>query len=199
VKDLQIERFAEKFVRKLGVEFAGHVLDVGCGDGRITRRIAERAVTTIGVDVTAHESWARYASDRLRFQTGDAESLPFSDFSFDTVFQVSMLHHARQPERAITEMLRVRKPGGKVIIVEPNRWNPIMYVHLTMFGSHNHFTKERFKQMIEAIVPIQHFHQFEAHAWPVPEWARRLLEAGEDLAERLPLLHPLLAFNVVIV
>jgi SAM-dependent methyltransferase len=95
------------------------ILDVGCGTGEISSRLAAlfpKARVT-GVDlIEPHLELARtrYASvgDRLRFQPADAFELPFADRSFDLVVCRHMLQAVPHAERVIAEMVRVARPGA---------------------------------------------------------------------------------------
>lgn len=97
------------------------ILDVGCGTGEISSRLAETfpAATITGVDVLAvHIDYAskRFAAlaPRLSFRTGDAYALDVADASFDLVVCRHMLQSVPYPERIVAEALRVLKPGGRL-------------------------------------------------------------------------------------
>jgi SAM-dependent methyltransferase len=97
------------------------VLDVGCGTGRWVRRYQGIKLDPIGVDATP--SMLRLAADRgttAPLVAGEAGRLPFSDTAFDLVSDITVTQHipsALQPE-AIGEMVRVLKPGGRLILME---------------------------------------------------------------------------------
>ena len=102
------------------------ILDVGCGTGEISSRLAALwpSARVTGVDlIEAHLELARtrYApiGERLRFQSADAFELPFEDRRFDLVVCRHMLQAVPSPERVIAEMVRVARPRGIVhMIVE---------------------------------------------------------------------------------
>ncbi len=105
------------------------VLDVGCGTGYLTRRMAARvgpdgAVT--GVDASppvleyAGRRKQRPGSAPCTYREGVAEALDLPDASFDTVVTSLMLHHLPEDLRpaALREMRRVLRPGGRLLVVE---------------------------------------------------------------------------------
>ncbi|HVK86624.1 MAG TPA: methyltransferase domain-containing protein [Kofleriaceae bacterium] len=100
------------------------VLDLGCGTGEITVRMAElfpRARVT-GVDlVEAHlergRTKAAGMSDRVTFQQADAFQLPFASASFDLVVCRHVLQAIPSPERVLAEMVRVARPGAMLHVL----------------------------------------------------------------------------------
>ena len=95
------------------------IVDIGCGTGEISARLAENypRAKIIGVDIIeAHVELARkrYArfGDRLQFNTGDAFTLDFEDDSFDLVVNRHMLQSVPKPEAILQELVRILRPGG---------------------------------------------------------------------------------------
>ena len=91
------------------------VLDLGCGTGHLTAKIAECGAVTLGID--SAESMVRHAQQRyprLRFETGDALTMDF-DQQFDAIFSNAVLHWIRPPEEAARRMHRALKPGGRLV------------------------------------------------------------------------------------
>jgi SAM-dependent methyltransferase len=99
----------------------GRILDVGCGTGRWMRRYHELGYHATGVDATpAMLVLARRHGTDLPLLAGEAHRLPLADALFDCVCDVTVVQHipkAWQPQ-AIAEMLRVLKPGGRLILME---------------------------------------------------------------------------------
>lgn len=119
------------------------VLDVCCGTGTLTLAARERVGvdgSVDGVDASPEmiaRAKQKGADSDVHFQTAQAQSLPFSDGSFDVVLCSLGFHHLPEEARdpALAEMRRVLAPGGRVIVVEFTRsrgvWvlNPLTWVH----------------------------------------------------------------------
>lgn len=103
---------------------AGAVLDVGCGTGEITARLAEtfRRATFIGVDLEephlerARELCAPFGS-RVQFEPGDALDLPFPEETFDLVVCRHLIQAVPDAGRVLSEITRVLRPGGRVHLI----------------------------------------------------------------------------------
>ncbi len=87
------------------------LLDVGCGEGLVTERLARlTGVPTVGVDLgdeTMREHWESRAGGLLTFASASAYELPFDDGSFDCVAALEVLEHLERPRDALAEMARV--------------------------------------------------------------------------------------------
>lgn len=116
---LLLEKIAE-FAKDL----RGRILDIGCGDGRISLTLASRERLMIGVEL------ARRRVERARekfteqhqgcFCQGDAEYLPFRDGGMDGIILTEVLEHVLDDRKVLRELTRVLKPGGRVILSVPS-------------------------------------------------------------------------------
>lgn len=116
------ETEARLLLKQLAPQSGEHILDVGCGTGWFTRRVAELAgVSVTGVDI--NESWLTFARSRdpvSRYLMADALSLPFANDSFDRVFSVTALCFMPDWPRALREIVRVSRKGFVVGLLNRN-------------------------------------------------------------------------------
>jgi 2-polyprenyl-3-methyl-5-hydroxy-6-metoxy-1,4-benzoquinol methylase len=111
-----VSRLLERFLRRLDDAAqsiaAASVLDVGCGEGVVTERLARRLASAqvLGVDAAdarLEEEWQHRNADNLSFQAGSAYELPFPDGNFELVCAIEVLEHLERPCDALAEMSRV--------------------------------------------------------------------------------------------
>jgi SAM-dependent methyltransferase len=96
-------------------------LDVGCGNSIFTLKFANAGARVTGLDYSRH---LLGQNSHSLLVCGDATSLPFPDRSFEVVFEANVLHHVPERERVIAEMARTS--SRYVVLLEPNRYNPLM-------------------------------------------------------------------------
>lgn len=105
------------------------VLDVGCGNGYVLSRYARYGAEVAGVDLTqtARQLTARRFEIEGRpcdVRKTDGDRLPFDNHSFDIVCSMGVLHHIADPAPMVTEIYRVLRPGGRIIMMlyHTNSW-----------------------------------------------------------------------------
>jgi len=91
-----------------------NILDLGCGDGQLTERIAAAGATVTGIDASPKMVAAARARG-VAVEEGSAELLPFADRSFDAVFSNAVLHWVRDQDAMMSEVHRVLRPGGRFV------------------------------------------------------------------------------------
>ena len=107
-----------------GVKPGHRVLDVACGPGFLTLEFAGVCAEAVGIDATeefvarAGKEARRRGIENARFEAGDADALSFESESFDVVSCRAAFHHFARPERVLSEMHRVVKRGGRVLIAD---------------------------------------------------------------------------------
>jgi SAM-dependent methyltransferase len=116
------------YLELVGVSAGTRVLEVGCGSGAVARDVARRVGQTgrvVALDpspaflrVAAELVEREGLADIVELRLGDARDLPVDDREFDVVLAVTTLAHVREGERAIPELTRVARPGGRVGIFD---------------------------------------------------------------------------------
>jgi SAM-dependent methyltransferase len=120
------------------------VLEIGCGLGTDGAQFAEAGADYTGVDLT--EAAVDLARKRFelfdlqgKFQIADAESLDFEDESFDLVYSHGVLHHTPETGKAIREIHRILRPGGRAVVMLYHRGSYNYRVNISVLrraGSH---------------------------------------------------------------
>lgn len=134
-----------------------NVLEVGCGTGYGTGLIAKNSTFVVGVDTSVPAiSYAKreYSGENCEFLVEDGTSLAFATEVFDVLLSFEMIEHLSDPNHYLTEIHRVLKKGGVLIISTPNklftspgRRTPIWKYHL------REFYYEEFKQILKQLFP----------------------------------------------
>jgi ubiquinone/menaquinone biosynthesis C-methylase UbiE len=100
------------------------VLDAGCGAGVYTRRLLAAEATVTGLDSDPQMlAAARLKAPSATLVEGDVTALPFADGTFDLSLAVTLLCFVEHPQRAVEELVRVTRPGGRVVLAELGRYS----------------------------------------------------------------------------
>jgi trans-aconitate 2-methyltransferase len=164
---------AEEVLGLLKLHGAERVLDVGCGDGKITAEIAARVPqgAVVGVDPSekmirySQSHWGANPASNMRFEVGDARRLPFHD-EFDLVVSFNALHWIPEQEEALASIRAAMKPGATAQLRfvphgprkslehviretrEPPRWAP----HFAGFHRpYLHLAPEEYEELAEKV------------------------------------------------
>jgi SAM-dependent methyltransferase len=121
-----LEKGALEFFDRLKIPPGTRLLDVACGAGQLTLPAARKGIQVTGLDLAANlvqQARAKAADEGLTMQVdeGDAENLPYPDASFDVVMSLIGSMFAPRPELVASEMIRVCRPGGRIIM---GNWTP---------------------------------------------------------------------------
>jgi SAM-dependent methyltransferase len=123
---IEAHRYTKEWHIPDAADFAGaqglRVLEIGCGLGTDGAQFAKAGAYYTGIDLT--EAAIELARRRFEcsglqgeFRVADAENLDFADGSFDLVYSHGVLHHTPDTARAVREMHRVLKPGGRAVVM----------------------------------------------------------------------------------
>ena len=132
-----LQRQVDHLVRAAGLRQGERVLDVGCGMGRYTLILAERGYAVEGLDLSP------VLLQRLRVFNGGRFNIPLHSADvmnppaelrekFDAIVGFFALHHMHELERCFRGMAQMVKPGGRIVFLEPNAFNPLYYVQIAV-------------------------------------------------------------------
>jgi malonyl-CoA O-methyltransferase len=104
----------------LGPLAGKRVLDVGCGKGRFARVFhqQEPEAELWGLDIS--EAMLAFVPEGIHTRAGSMTEMPFADDFFDGAYATESLEHAVEIEKAVDEICRVVKPGGRIVIIDKN-------------------------------------------------------------------------------
>ena len=172
---------------KLNINAGDTVLDIGCGEGRHSIGLyVDREVNAIGIDLSMEDM--KTAKSRIKdfsitdtnksscvFGAGDIQSLPFKDNVYDAVICSEVLEHLESLDDAVSEIVRVLKPGGVLAVSVPRFipelicWKLSSEYSKTPGGHVRIFRQKNLKQLIlKESVSYTSFHW--AHALHSPYW-----------------------------
>ncbi|MCB1519027.1 MAG: methyltransferase domain-containing protein [Hyphomicrobiaceae bacterium] len=119
---------AELIATLIGPLAGTRILDVGCGDGEAAVQFARNGAEVIGLDadprmLVAARERAKASETTITFVDGDICSLSFADGTFDAVIAMTVLCFVSDAERAVQEMARVLRPGGRLVLGELGRYS----------------------------------------------------------------------------
>jgi ubiquinone/menaquinone biosynthesis C-methylase UbiE len=140
-----------KLLEWLNPQKGEKILDIACGDGELSLRLATKGADVFGLDMSAAgiasaKRLAGIAKIRCEFTTGDAERLPYPDGFFDKIVCSSSLEHFKDDAQSLSEMKRVLKPGGCAILTVDSFTYPIAPElkerHRKMCAVEHYYTRE---------------------------------------------------------
>jgi len=109
-----VPALAEGALEWLAPQSGERILDLGCGDGQLTQRIAATGASVIGIDASPQMVAAARARG-LNVDHGPAEKLPYPDHTFEAVFSNAVLHWVRGQDDMLSQVRRVLRPGGRFV------------------------------------------------------------------------------------
>lgn len=128
---------------------------------RILVWASRQGASVYGVDIsmpTVLQARAAFDGQALRCAASDVRALPFRDESFDAIYSMGTIEHFDETDRAVEEMARVLKPGGRAIVGVPNRHDPFLRPALATalqafglygYGFEKSYSRRALREMIE--------------------------------------------------
>ncbi len=100
-----------------------NILDLGCGNGNVLKRLEGRGYNLCGVDLSEKmiKEAEKNVNGKAELKIGDSENIPYEDNRFDVVICNASFHHYTNPEKALSEIKRVLKDNGTLILGDPTR------------------------------------------------------------------------------
>jgi SAM-dependent methyltransferase len=129
------------------------VLDIACGEGYGSARLAKVASKVIGVDISQEavsHAQAKYLAENLEFKQGSCAAIPLAEASIDVVVSFETLEHHDQHDAMMREIKRVLKPGGALVISCPDK---LEYSDKPKYHNEHHVKelyRDEFKQLLGA-------------------------------------------------
>lgn len=136
IGDMALKRRVEKIISELDVKHGEIVLDSGCGDGLYLKTLRELGAYKIfGYDLEERSlRLAQYNINRtVPVTCGNICALPFADNTFDKIYCTEVVEHVPEDRKALSELYRVLKPKGVLIVTVPNHNYPFLWDPLNWF------------------------------------------------------------------
>jgi ubiquinone/menaquinone biosynthesis C-methylase UbiE len=139
-----------------GLPEAEHVLDLGCGDGRLSLLLRAGSLTAADVSGVAVRRASARLPDAEVTLVGVDEPLPFVDNEFELVLCTEVLEHVRDVQLFLSEVRRVLRPGGGLALTTPawSRWRMLREFHRELDPLSPHirfFTRESLAELLDAM------------------------------------------------
>ncbi len=201
MSDYDVGQRSEAILSAIPAAFKGATLEVGCGTGAITQGIAPILSDLTVSDISEVLSRATSEKFGCKCSVEDATQLSFEDCTFDLVISSECIEHTPDPKKCISEMLRVLKPEGILILTTPNRlWWPVVrfsqIVKIRRFQGNEYFLSP---QQVTAevtnhkgvIISKSGCHLFPWHFTPLQPLLKRIDKFGK-------ILYPLMINQVIV-
>jgi SAM-dependent methyltransferase len=179
------QRFALQVV-EAGLPHGAKILDAGCGPGEMAAVLMQRGYEVWGIDIA--EPMIRHARERggaTRFRVGDIERIPFPDSTFDGVVCLGVLEYLDSDAKALTEIGRVLKPGGKAVVSTPNALCPLSQMDRVFAAAESLYASAK-HQLRGKPVPARPTNFVDRRStYRRARWLRLLRSVGLEPEERL--------------
>lgn len=195
-----IQRQVNKVVEILSLHGEQKILEVGCGMGRFTIPLAEKKFRMEGLDLSP--DLLREMNNYCSIPTYCADLLnPPSDLKgqFDIIIGFFILHHMPDLEKTFQSITELLKPGGKVLFIEPNPYNPLFYLQI-FFHPKMRWKNERYMlQMRRSLLfsAMKGFSEVKLERFGfLPPFLHERFAGLDRKLENIPALYPFLPYQI---
>ena len=176
------EDFAKMFVENIA--FKGKLLDFGCGFGVESMLLSSHCSSITGIDldkikISVFKKLLKQTGIKnIKAQVVDGENMPFRQKSFDFAFCNESLSHVGNIEKALAEIFRVLKTGGKIIVADTKRWHPygLFMIYIKRDFEENYFNIWTMKRLLAqaGYKDIKRVKYITAPRQPLRRWRHQL-------------------------
>lgn len=146
VGDMSLKRRAAKILSGLDLMSGGKIIDIGCGDGYYLHLLSSLPINNylLGFDydkIVLDNARKNLGNKKIKLVNGSATNMQFNDNSFDNAIMTEVLEHIEDDKKALSEVYRIIKPKGVLLLTVPNfnfpfLWDPINWLLQRIFGIH---------------------------------------------------------------
>ena len=210
INSTYVNRHIERVIEVGQLQQQECILDLGCGAGKFTIPLAQRGFDVDGLDLSEYllESVADYNADDLAIDLHCYDVLdqpPELAQQYDVIVGFFVLHHLADLQASFHAMKHYLKPKGRIIFLEPNAYNPLFYLQITFSRNISWQGEKGFLNMrggyLSTLCSEAGFGDFTLHRYGMlPPFIinTRLGPPVEDAVDKLPLINPLRAFQILV-
>ncbi len=209
VESPYVLKHVREFIRFGAIDHRENILEVGCGMGKFTFPLLKSGFKITGLDLSPFllQKLLEYNDNRYKIPLicSDILEIPGEyDQVFDKVVGFFTLHHFHHLETYFQAMSRALKPGGEIVFVEPNAYNPLYYLQIAFTPGMSWkgdkgvamMTKKNFKKAA-AYADLKLIDTFNYGFFPPfivnTAWGEKL----DSITEKLSLINPILPFQLI--
>jgi SAM-dependent methyltransferase len=162
------KKFCKQIIKKYKISKGSKILDIGCGNGIITRTFQELGMDCKGIDIS--DSSSSLLGENFKKFNLAKKDYPYSNGEFDYIFSKSVIEHLQNPEILIDEAYRVLKPGGTFICMTPSwkhSYKEAFYIDHTHVTPFTRFSLETICEMSNFEADCEYFYQLPL-LWKYP-------------------------------
>lgn len=147
----------EQFVTFGNIKIQESILEIGCGMGKYTFNLLKKNYKITALDLSPYliSQFEKYNNNRYLIKLYNCDILNSPEViveKFDNIIGFMVLHHIHNLPLSFQAMRKLLKPGGRLIFLEPNAWNPLYYLQIAFTPGMNWKSEKRVTKMREKII-----------------------------------------------